>query len=48
VPKHPVINPELDKAIEYEKQLDYDNLIDECIKNIEIIKITKQEQNELL
>ena len=48
VPKHPVINPELDKAIEYDKQLDYDNLIDECIKNIEIIKITKQEQNELL
>lgn len=38
VPRHPVINPELDKCIEYEKLLDYESLIDECINNIETIK----------
>ena len=38
VPRHPVINPELDKCIEYEKLFDYETLIDECINNIETIK----------
>ncbi|MCI9586086.1 MAG: tRNA 4-thiouridine(8) synthase ThiI [Bacilli bacterium] len=37
VPKHPVINPKLDLCIDYEKVLDYDELIDRCINNIEII-----------
>lgn len=36
VPKHPVINPKLDKCLEYE-QFKYDDLIKECIENIEII-----------
>ena len=36
VPKHPVINPVLEKCIEMEK-FDYEPLIDECISNIEII-----------
>ena len=38
VPKHPVINPKLDKTIDYEKNLNYEELIDECIKNIKVIK----------
>lgn len=37
VPKHPVIHPRLDKCIDYEKNFDYDTLIDECVENIEII-----------
>ena len=41
VPRHPVINPELEKCIEYEQLFDYESLIDECIKNIEIIKDLK-------
>ncbi len=41
VPRHPVINPELDKCIEYEKLFDYETLIDECIRNIETIKDLK-------
>ena len=41
VPRHPVINPELEKCIEYEKLFDYETLIDECIKNIETIKNLK-------
>ena len=44
LPKHPVINPELSKCIEYEKNFDYDALIDECISNIEVI--TNYEQND--
>ena len=48
VPKHPVINPELEKAIEYENKINYEELINECIKNIETIKIEKEKRNELL
>jgi len=36
VPKHPVINPTLDKCIEYEN-FEYENLLKECIDNIEVI-----------
>ena len=36
VPKHPVINPKLDKCIAYEN-FEYETLIKECIDNIEII-----------
>lgn len=42
LPKHPVINPRLDKCIEYEKSFDYEVLIKEAIENIETIKIVKQ------
>ena len=48
VPKHPVINPELEKAIEYENKINYEELINECVKNIETIKIEKEKRNELL
>ena len=48
VPKHPVIKPNLETAIEYEKSINYEELINDCIKNIETIKIKKQENNELL
>lgn len=37
VPKHPVIHPELEKCLEYEKQIHYEDLINECIENIEVI-----------
>ena len=48
VPKHPIINPSLEAAQEYEKLINYEELINECIKNIETIKIEKQERDELL
>ena len=48
VPKHPIINPSLEAAREYEKLINYEELINECIKNIETIKIEKQERDELL
>ena len=42
LPKHPVINPRLDKCLEYEKTFDYKKLIDESITNIETIKINNK------
>ena len=51
VPKHPVINPQVDKCIEYEKLIPYEELIKKAIKNQEIINInsdSNQEFNELL
>lgn len=39
LPKHPVINPDLNKCILYEDSFDYESLIDECINNIEIIDL---------
>lgn len=39
LPKHPVINPRLDKCIEYEMRFDYETLINECIEKMEVIEI---------
>jgi thiamine biosynthesis protein ThiI len=49
LPKHPVINPDLNKAIEYENSFNYQELIDECVNNIETItlKETKKYENYL-
>ncbi len=41
LPKHPVINPELEKAIKFENSFDYKKLIDEAVENIETIRIKK-------
>lgn len=43
VPDHPVINPEITKAREYENLIDYETLIKEAIKNEEIIKLPKKD-----
>ncbi len=45
VPKHPVINPKVEKAIEYEKLIDYEALITEATKNALIINISANENN---
>ena len=41
LPKHPVINPKLDKAILYENSFDYRSLIDKCVRDMETIKIDR-------
>lgn len=41
VPKHPIINPKLDKCIEFEKQFDYESMIDEALNNVLTIGITE-------
>ncbi len=48
LPKHPVINPELEKCIEYEKRFDYASLIKDCVDNIEVITNLEEEQIDLL
>lgn len=44
LPKHPVINPSLEKCIEMESRFDYEELIDECVNNVLTIK--NFEENE--
>ena len=39
VPKHPVINPNLYKCIEYENLINYEEMIDKAVNNIEVINI---------
>lgn len=41
LPKHPVINPKLSKAIQDENNFDYLKLIEEAVKNREVININK-------
>ena len=51
VPDHPVINPVVSLAQEYESSFDYEELIRKCVKEHEIIKVTneiKEEHNNLL
>lgn len=43
VPRHPVINPLMDKCIEIEKKFDYETLIDEALDNILTIHVTDKE-----
>lgn len=41
VPDHPIINPDLKTCEEYEKLIDYQNMIYKCIKEHEIIDLNK-------
>ena len=46
VPEHPVINPTLDLCIEYEKLIDYEELISDAIKNRETITLKIEEDTK--
>ncbi len=46
VPKHPVINPELEKCHEFEKLIPYEKLIDEAIQNETQIYVTLEKTNK--
>lgn len=50
VPEHPVINPTIEKCIEYEKLIDVDGLINEAVNNVEVIKVEnkKDDFNDVL
>ena len=39
VPKHPVINPKISTAIAEEEKFDYQKMIEECVENINTIKV---------
>ena len=42
LPKHPVINPILERAINYENNFDYEMLINKAVNNMETIVIDKE------
>ena len=46
VPKHPVINPVLNKCISYENNFDYKKVLEETINNIEVITNFKTDNYE--
>ena len=43
LPKHPVINPQIEKCLQYEKTFNYQELIKESINNIETISSNNKE-----
>lgn len=45
VPKHPVINPNLDKCIYFETLINYETLIDEAIENMTKIDVKNYQTN---
>ncbi len=45
VPKHPVINPNLGKCLEYESLINYDEMIEDCISNMQRIGINEYSNN---
>ncbi len=49
LPKHPVINPDINKCVQYENNFDYEALIDECVNNIKAVtNLKNNEFNDLL
>ena len=49
LPKHPVINPSLEKVLYYESKLNVEELIEKAINNVEIISsLNKEENSDLL
>lgn len=45
VPKHPVINPNLEDCFKFEKNFDYETLIEETLNQVFTIKITEEEDS---
>jgi len=48
LPKHPVINPEIDKCVEYEARINFTELVDECINNLHTYTELLEEKEDLL
>ena len=46
VPEHPVINPTFEEAREYEKAIDFEQMIYDAIKGHEVIRISVAQKNE--
>ena len=46
VPEHPVINPTFENAREYEKAIDFEQMIYDAIKGHEVIRISANEKKE--
>ncbi len=46
VPDHPIINPDRNKCVEYEKLINYEEMIYEAVKNHQVINITSKKDSE--
>ena len=47
VPRHPIINPDINKCLEMESKFDYESLIDDIMNNLMVIKIDEHyEENK--
>ena len=47
VPRHPIINPRIDKCLEIENKFDYNSIIDDIMNNLLIIKVNEDyEENK--
>ena len=44
LPKHPVINPDIDTAIKYESNISYEEMIDKAVRNREVIDISLNDE----
>ena len=46
VPKHPVINPSIEKCLEIESKFDYESLINDIMNNLLVIKINENYEDD--
>lgn len=46
LPKHPVIHPSLERVLNFEKNLDFESLVDECVRNKETITSFENDEFE--
>lgn len=46
VPKHPVIHPELDVCLQIEKNLNFEKLVDDIVKQTTVLKIKEEETRQ--
>ena len=46
VPDHPIINPDRNKCVEYEKLINYENMIYEAVKSHQVINISSEKNND--
>ncbi len=46
LPKHPVIHPNLERVLNFEKNFDFESLVDECVRNKETITSFENDEFE--
>ena len=46
LPKHPVIHPSLERVLNFEKNFDFESLVDECVRNKETITSFEDDEFE--
>ena len=46
VPKHPVINPKIEKCLEFESRFDYESMIDKAVNDAVTLKISEKYDDE--